>query len=129
MAFKLSQRSLDRLIGVEPILISIVKEAIKESPYDFGIPPFGGKRTADEQHGLFLKKVSKADGYVKKSYHQSGKAFDIFIYIDGKPTWDKKYYPKVARHIQKVAKEKFDVSLVWGGDWTKFVDMPHFEIR
>jgi len=126
--FKLSKRSQERLQGIEPILIDIVNEAIKESPYDFGIPSFGGLRTEEEQHYLFNKKVSKCDGYNKKSYHQTGKAFDIYAYVNGKATWDKKYYEPIARHIQKVAQFKFGIVLTWGGDWKSFVDMPHFQI-
>lgn len=126
--YKLSKRSRGRLEGIDPILIQIVEEAIKESPYDFGIPSFGGLRTAEEQHYLFNKGVSKCDGYNKKSYHQSGNAFDIYAFVDGKATWKHEYYTPIARHIQKVAKEKFDTDLTWGGDWKSFVDMPHFQI-
>lgn len=110
-------------------MVNVAHEAIKESPYEFQIPPFGGLRTAEEQHGLFLKKVSKCDGYKNKSYHQTGKAFDIFILINGKATWDKKYYLSVARHIQKVAKEKFNLIVEWGGDFKSFFDAPHFQIK
>lgn len=126
--YKLSERSEKRLEGIDPILIEIVKESIKESPYDFGIPAFGGLRTAEEQNGLFMKKVSKCDGYKNKSYHQSGKAFDIYAYINGKATWEKRYYMPIARHIQKIALEKFNVKLQWGGDWRSFIDLPHFQI-
>lgn len=129
MSFKLSERSLKRLEGIEPVLIEIVKEAIKESPFDFGIPMFGGLRTAEEQNGLFMKKVSKCDGFNKKSYHQTGKAFDIYAFVNGKPTWSAIYYEPIARHIQKVAKEKFNINLNWGGDWKRFKDLPHFEIK
>jgi len=127
--YKLSAKSLERLKGVNPVLIKIVLEGIKNSPYDFGIPALGGIRTAEEQQALFNKKVSKCDGYIKKSYHQTGKAFDIFVVINGKATWDKRYYTPVARHLQKIAKEKFNTDLTWGGDWTRFVDAPHFEIK
>jgi peptidoglycan L-alanyl-D-glutamate endopeptidase CwlK len=127
--YKLSGKSLERLKGVNPILIKIVLEGIKNSPYDFGIPALGGIRTAEEQQALFNKKVSKCDGYIKKSYHQTGKAFDIFVVINGKATWDKKYYLPVARHLQKIAKEKFNTDLTWGGDFKSFVDCPHFEIK
>lgn len=125
---KLTTASLDRLKDVNPILIKIVLEAINESPYEFQIPPFGGKRTAEEQHGLFMKKVSKCDGFTNISEHQKGTAFDIFILIDGKATWDKKYYKPVADHIVKVAKEKFNTNLTWGGSWVKFPDAPHFQL-
>lgn len=126
--YKLSKRSYERLNGVNAILIAILTEAIKESPYDFGIPREGGLRTAEEQYKLYLDKKSQLDGFKKKSYHQSGKAFDIFAYVDGKASWKKQHLTAIARHIQKVAKDQFDVDLEWGGDWKRFVDMPHFQI-
>lgn len=126
--YKLSKRSLSRLENVKPILIAIVVEAIKDSPHDFGIPQHGGKRTADEQNLLYKNKKSKCDGFEKKSYHQTGNAFDIYGYVDGKATWNKEILTEIARHIQKVAMERYNVDLTWGGDWTRFVDMPHFQI-
>lgn len=132
--YKLSKRSRSRLEGVKPILIEIVEEAIKESPYDFGIPSFGGRRTSEEQHYLFNKGVSKCDGYEKLSNHQPkegeelGEAFDIYAYVDGKATWKHEYYKPIAEHIMTVAKEKFGVELEWGGNWKSFVDLPHFQL-
>ncbi len=126
--YKLSKRSYERLNGVDAILIAIVTEAIKESPYDFGIPRSGGKRTEEEQYKLFLKGRSKADGFKKKSYHQSGKAFDVFAYVDDAASWDKEHLKPIAEHIIKVAKEDFDIDLEWGGNWRSFKDMPHFQI-
>ena len=129
MSYKLSNRSLDRLKGIKPILIEILKEGIKESPYDFGIPQNGGLRTAEDQHLLYIKKVSKCDGYKNKSYHQSGNAFDIYGYDNGKAHWDIDKLASIARHLQEVAKVKFSVDLKWGGDWKSWKDYPHFEIK
>lgn len=126
--FKLSKRSLNRLDCVNPLLIAIVVEAIKTSPIDFGIPEYGGIRTAIEQNDLFRKKKSQLDGFHKKSYHQSGNAFDIYAYVNGKASWNKTYLTTIARHIQKVAKDRYNVNLQWGGDFVNFVDMPHFQI-
>ena len=127
--YKLSNRSLSNISEIEDILIMIIQEGIKNSPYDFGIPSTGGFRTAEEQYLLFQKGASKCDGYEKKSYHQTGKAFDIYAYVDGKATWEAKYYEPIARHLQSIAKDKFGIELTWGGDWKKFVDMPHFQIK
>ena len=126
--YKLSNRSLSRLEGVKPLLIAIVVEAIQTSPYDFGIPRSGGLRTADQQNILYKHGVSQRDGYRRKSYHQTGKAFDIYGYVDGKATWNKDVLTAIADHIKKVALERYKVVLTWGGDWRKFVDMPHFQI-
>jgi peptidoglycan L-alanyl-D-glutamate endopeptidase CwlK len=123
----LNQRSLDRLKGVKQILIDILIEAAKDSPYEFQIPADGGLRTAARQKELFDKKLSKCDGYKNKSYHQTGNAFDIFLLIEGRASWDKAALTKTARHIQSVAEFDFKTKLEWGGDW-KWKDMPHFQI-
>ena len=128
MAYNLSRRSLSRLQGVDSLLIAIAVDAIKESPYDFGIPRYGGLRSESEQHLLYNQQLSQRDGYNLKSYHQSGKAFDIYVIVDGKPSWDTKYYKPVADHIMKVAMDNYSVKLTWGGQWKHFVDMPHFQI-
>jgi len=139
--YKLSKRSVKHLEGVNPLLIKIVKEAIKGSPYDFGIPKTGGKRSAELQNELFNQKKSKCDGYKKKSYHQSGNAFDIYAYVDGKASWKREHLVMIGQHILKVAREKFNTNLRWGADWDQdgvfvwddkdenFADAPHFELR
>lgn len=139
--YKLSTRSLERLYGIDPILVEILNVGIIESPYDFGIPQNGGFRTAEDQNLLYKRGVSKCDGYKKKSYHQSGKAFDIYGYVDGKATWNPDILEAIAKHLQRVAKEHFKIDLRWGGDWDgdgirvdkdpteNFFDGAHFEIR
>jgi peptidoglycan LD-endopeptidase CwlK len=135
MSYKLSNRSIERLKGIDKVLIDIVTEGIKNSPIDFGIPNDGGLRTTQRQAEMYAqgrtvagKKITNADGVNKKSYHQSGKAFDIYAFVDGKASWEHKYYEPIARHLQKVAKEKFGIVLEWGGDFRTFSDMPHFQI-
>ena len=128
--YKLSKRSLKRLDKVNPLLIAILVDGIKDSPYDFGIPLFGGYRTAEEQNALYNKKprVTYKDGYQNMSYHQTGNAFDIYAYVDGKATWNKKYYEPIARHLQEISMNRYGINLTWGGDWVKFKDLPHFQI-
>jgi peptidoglycan L-alanyl-D-glutamate endopeptidase CwlK len=126
--YKLSSRSRSRLDGINPVLIEIVEEAIKDSPFDFGIPQSGGLRTAEDQNKLFNQNVSKCDGYDKKSYHQSGNAFDIYAYVNGRASWETKHLKPIAEHILKVADECFNIQLTWGGNWVNFKDLPHFQI-
>lgn len=126
--YKLSKRSLNRLEGVNPLLIAIAVDAITESPYDYGIAVLGGKRTAEEQHNLFIKGKSNCDGFVNKSYHQSGNAFDIVCYKDGSITWDRDVFTEVAEHIKKIASQRYSTVIKWGGDWINFKDLPHFQI-
>jgi peptidoglycan LD-endopeptidase CwlK len=53
------------------------------------------------------------------------KAFDIaFIGVDKKLHWNLEYFERFA----KIIKEKFP-SIEWGGDWKKFKDRPHFQLK
>lgn len=134
--YKLSKRSYERLNGIDAILIAALTEAIKDSPYDFGIPEDGGLRTEKRQKELYEvgrreiedeAVITYCDGLEKKSYHQSGKAFDIFGYKDGGASWDKEVLTTISTHIRNVAEDQFNVTLEWGGDWSR-PDMPHFQI-
>ena len=129
--YKLSNRSRKRIEGIDTDLIDIIEAAIKESPYDFGIPKFGGMRTDEEQEEMFAQGRTKPGRIVTwtlNSYHKSGKAFDIYAYVNGGASWDMKYLEPIARHLQKVALERFCVNLEWGFDlWKK--DGAHFQIK
>ena len=136
MNYKFSKRSLSRLEGVNPLLIAIMVDGIKDSPHDFGIAVDGGYRTPERQNELYQqgrtilgKKVTNTDGYKKKSYHQTGLAVDIYGYVEGKATWNKQILESIARHLQAVALDRYDITLEWGGDFKNFKDMPHFQIQ
>ena len=132
--YNFSSRSLARLDGVNPLLVDIIKASILCAPYDFGIAWLGGYRTAEQQHTLYMsntptKWVTSKDGYIKKSYHQTGNAVDIVIYDENRQiTWKPSYFKAVAKHILKVAQEQFNVSLEWGGNWNR-KDWGHFQIK
>jgi len=147
--YKLSKRSRERLDGLRPILIEIIEEGIKTSPFDFGIPEDGGVRTDQRQEFLYSKGrtteemieagIIGVEGrpnerkitWTLNSLHKpdengEGKAFDIYAYVNGGASWDLKYLQPIARHLQEVAKSK-GVILKWGHDlWGK--DGAHFQI-
>ena len=127
--FKLGKRSRDRLVGVDPRLVEVVELALTISPIDFGIPEYGGYRTVKDQQKLFnaVPPLSKCDGVKNPSYHQTGRAFDIFAYVDGKASWDESHLTTCAAAIMQAA-SILGVSLEWGGFWTGFKDMPHFQL-
>jgi len=122
MTFALGQRSKERLSGVHPDLVKVIEEAIKESPLDFSISE--GLRTKERQKELFDAGKSQT----MNSRHITGKAVDIAVLVDGKVTWDFKYYQTVAEHIKKIAKD-MKIDIVWGGDWQSFKDGPHLELH
>ena len=99
MGFKLSQRSIDRMAGVHPDLVKVVKLAITRSPLDFSITE--GLRTIERQRELVAQKKSQT----MKSRHIVGQAVDICVLIDGKANWDFENYRKVADVFKACAKE------------------------
>lgn len=120
--YKFSKRSLKNLVGVHPKLVNLMKEAIKESPYDFMVTE--GIRTIERQKELFKQGKSKT----MKSYHLLGKAVDIALIVDGDISWNFALYREVAKHIKKIAREQ-GINITWGGDWKNFKDGPHFQIE
>ena len=128
MMFKLSEKSKERLKGVDPRIIEIVDLALTITHIDFGIPADAGIRTAERQLELYEKGVSKCDGYEVKSYHQTGLAFDVYAYVDGKASWNRNHLTNVAVAILQAASQ-LGYKLEWGGLWNLFVDMPHFQLK
>jgi len=126
--FSFSEKSLGRMSGVDPRLQEVMKRALEISKLDFGIPEYGGLRTTEEQYGLFETGKSKADGTRKKSYHQTGKAVDVYAYVYGLASWEKLHLAMIAAAVLQAASE-LGYSVKWGGLWSNFTDMPHFQIE
>ena len=108
--FKLSQKSLDKLITVEPQLQSVVRRAIELTKVDFGV--IEGIRTVERQKELVAKGASKTT----KSKHIEGRAVDLMAYIDGRGCWELNIYDDIADAMKQAAIEA-DVGLVWGAAW------------
>lgn len=121
MTFALSQRSLRRLVGVHPDLAAVVRRAIGLTPVDFMVTE--GLRTPARQAALVRAGASRT----LKSRHLTGHAVDVAAMIDGQVRWDWPLYPKIARAFRQAADE-LGVEIVWGGDWKRLRDGPHFEL-
>ena len=138
MAFVLSTRSKERRKGVDPRLIEIDDLAIQLTLIDYGHPEHAGKRSAEEQNGLFKAGKSKCDGYTKKSNHQYGKALDFYAFVDGKASWEYEHLAIVACAYFQAA-SILGYRIKWGGLWKrkspKYIngipygwDAPHIEL-
>lgn len=119
--YKFGDKSQEKLLTVHPDLQKLFVAAITASPLDFSITE--GIRSLERQKELVAAKKSTT----MNSRHLTGKAVDIAVFVDGKVTWDAKYYKVVADHIKQVA-SKLGIAIKWGGDWTSFKDGPHFEL-
>lgn len=152
MSYRLSQRSLDRLIGVDPKLVAVVKRAIELSPIDFMVLEgvrtreqcminYGKGRTASQcqAKGVPAKYAQPSVAKVTwlnnpfASKHCDGKAVDLVPYpVDWQ---DLKKFDAIAKAMLQAAKE-LGVPVRWGADWDGDgkprergeSDSPHFEI-
>ena len=111
MTYKLSTKSQERLIGVEPELKEIVYEAIKVTKVDFGV--IEGLRTEEKQKQL----VESGASQTMKSKHLEGRAVDLMAYIGGRGSWELSVYDEIA-DAMKDAAIKVDVAVRWGAAWT-----------
>jgi peptidoglycan LD-endopeptidase CwlK len=121
MSFRLSERSRARLQGVHPDLIAVVKEALTLSPVDFMVTE--GLRGARRQAELVRAGASRT----LNSRHLTGHAVDLAAFVDGRVAWDWPLYPRIAAAMKTSARRR-SVALVWGGDWPRLRDGPHFEL-
>lgn len=120
--FSFGERSLNNLKNVHPDLVLLMKESIKNSPYDFAI--IEGRRSPERQRMLYNEGKSKT----LLGRHIEGMAIDFMAYTaDGKGTWEHKYYRSIVDHIKLKAAE-LKTEIICGLDWRSFVDGPHVEL-
>ena len=148
MGYKLGNRSLSKLEGVDERLVTVVKYAIGVTKQDFSV--ICGLRTIEEQRAL----VAKGASQTMKSKHIDGNAVDLMAYCNG-GRWELNLYDEIADAMKEAA-EASGLTLRWGAAWTiddfgawdgtaenamnsyidtrrsqsrrPFIDAPHFEI-
>lgn len=124
MAYVLGARSLQKLDGVNPSLVRVVKRAIEITEQDFTV--IEGLRSVERQRQLVRDGFSRT----MNSKHLTGRAVDIVPYPI-QSNWNNYtniQWAKIKTAMFAAAKE-LGVSIVWGGDWKSFVDKPHYELR
>ena len=119
--FVLSKKSLDRLTGVHPDLVRVVKRAIEITTVDFAV--LEGVRSKARQEQL----VKAGASQTMNSRHITGHAVDLGAYVSGSVRWDWPLYHKIADAMKQAAAE-LGVPIEWGGDWRTFKDGPHFQL-
>jgi peptidoglycan L-alanyl-D-glutamate endopeptidase CwlK len=149
MTFKLSQRSIERLDGVNDKLVDVVTRAIEISTIDFGVSE--GLRTIEKQREY----VAAGKSQTMDSKHLTGNAVDLMAYVAGQVSWELNVYDNLADAMKQAAIEK-NVAIKWGAAWNvpdirlwrgtmeeamnfyvderrkqgkrPFIDAPHFEL-
>lgn len=122
MAYRLGVRSRLKLIGVHPMLGTIVREAIAVTDQDFAV--VDGLRGPDEQRELVARGASQTlkskhlrqrDGY--------GHAVDLVPIVGGVARWEWPLIYPVARAMWTVA-HRYGTAMTWGGVWDRrFLDL------
>ena len=129
---RFGKRSLRRLKGVDPKLVSVLEKVVKY----FDITIIEGLRSKERQEQLLTEGKTK----LKFGKHCEGKAVDIAPYpID----WDARDdFHYLGGFVLGIA-ASMGINIRWGGDWNgssldeearttkdnKFDDLVHFEIR
>ena len=83
-------------------------------------------RTIEEQDALYAQGRTKPGNIVTKakggySLHNFGVAFDICPIVNGKAAWND------TALFKKIGEIGVSLGLEWGGTWTSFPDLPHFQ--
>ena len=108
--FSLSANSMDKLKGVNPALVKVVKRAIQISKQDFAVNE--GLRTIERQRQL----VKSGASQTMNSRHIGGFAVDLVPIVNGKVSWDWRYFYAIAEAVQAAANE-LGINVRWGGCW------------
>ena len=126
MAFYLGSKSEEKLIGVHPDLVRVVRRAITISQVDFTV--LEGLRTDERQKRLFEEETATS---TLNSRHLKGKfwghAVDLGAYVNGRVSYDWKYYFIIEKAMKLAAKLE-NVPIEWGGDWETKKDGPHWQL-
>ena len=117
MAFKLSNRSKNKLEGVHPDMVAVVERAIELTKVDFGVTY--GVRSLAEQERL----VASGRSQTMKSKHliqDSGysHAVDVVAYDGSDVVWEINVYDDICDAFKQAAEEK-GVAVKWGAAWSE----------
>jgi peptidoglycan LD-endopeptidase CwlK len=116
----MTPRDKTRLEGVHPDLVAVVEAARQQVSFIV----VEGMRTRERQAQLVKSGASRT----MDSRHLTGHAVDLAPTVDGDVRWDWPLFYPMAKAVKDAALAR-GVALVWGGDWPRFRDGPHFELN
>jgi hypothetical protein len=113
--------------GVHPFLEKKIALVIRDArAQGIDLRVVQGFRTMATQQKYYKKGRSTKGSIITNappgySYHNYGLAVDVCEYRNGKPYWKSNRW----QEIGTIGKSH---GLIWGGDWTRLVDKPHFQL-
>jgi len=119
-------RSEKNLATVQPQLQKLGRELLRRLAAEgLTFKVTSGNRTQAEQDALYAQGRYGNKGpvvtWTRRSRHIGGRAIDLTLFSGKNPVWESKHYDTAGR----IGKE---LGLVWGGDWKRTKDRPHFEL-
>ncbi len=125
--FNLSARSLQRLDGVHPRLVEIVKLAIQRTAVDFTVVE--GLRTPERQRELVAQGASQTQNSLHlKQQDGYGHAVDLAPLVAGAIPWNDWEQFRQLADVVKACAAELGTPVEWGGDWKSLKDGPHFQL-
>lgn len=118
--YRLGTQSMRNLVGVHPYLAFAVMKAIKVTSQDFSVVE--GVRSMSRQRELVAKGRSKTFN----SYHLYGLATDLVPFVNGKKTWEDRYFKEIHNAMSSVI-EKYNLPIDNGFDLWNW-DKPHWQM-
>lgn len=126
------------LVGLLPELAEKAREHLRRcAEKQIAVALTSGWRSPQEQMALYEKgreinsagvwhvidpRLVVTNAMPSQAPHCRGAAYDMVPIVNEKAAWDR------LDLFQAIADCAHDLGLVWGGSWTRFKDMPHFEL-
>lgn len=129
MSFTLPQRSADKLVGVHPDMIRVVRGAALHYNGPGSFIVVEGLRSLARQRELFQGGKS----LTMKSRHLTGHAVDLAPMVDVDNdgdldlSWQREHFYPIVDAMRASAAAS-GVLIEWGGDWKSLVDMSHWQL-
>ena len=123
-----------RLETCHPVLQLLMHRAMAACPAGLDWMIVCGHRGKVEQEAAFDSGASKVR-YPKSKHNQTpSMAVDVAPWVRGSISWFAPDFKPIAAHIKTTWETLTEAdrgghTLSWGGDWTSFVDRPHWELR
>lgn len=113
--------------GLKPLVLSKfndLKAICAQNGITIGF--VSGYRSIADQNALYAQGRTNPGNIVTnakggQSLHNYGVAFDVCPLVNGNFDWNSNLFPKIGA-LGKT------LGLEWGGDWTSFTDLPHFQL-
>lgn len=123
---QLTQADEAKLRKAHPDLVKVVRKCAAMTTIPFKIMEVA--RSVEQQK----KNIKNGVSWTMRSRHLPSKdglcrAVDLVPMVDGKITWAWPVYHRFAP-IMKAAAKELGVPIVWGGNWKKTPDGPHWEL-